>query len=193
MSSRLVFHRELLDGAQPAFGGSGGRRSGADGFQGSYVVCTGSGIMHYGTRDLGGIFFRASAVSFADIVDGTSHTLMASESIVRGRHNRNSGWGGAGAYWGGAPHGGYGFTTLEPPNSPLPDRVHTCKDTSYPRAPCTSTGSTDDHRNFARSYHPGGVNALMADGAIHFIADTIDLPTYHALSTRRGNEPIGSF
>lgn len=180
------------DGEQPAKGGSGGNRSGGDGFQGSYVVCTGDGIMYYGTGDLRGIFYRRSQTNFAAIVDGTSNTLLASESIVRGANN-TGGWGGAGGYWGGAPHGGYGFTTLEPPNSPLPDRVYSCKSTTWPQAPCTSTSSTDDHRNFARSYHPGGCNFVLADGSVRFISETINLTTYHGLGTRREGEPLGEF
>lgn len=177
------------DGSQPAKGGSGGNRSGADGFQGSYIVCSGAGIMYYGTADLGGMFFRRSRISFRDVLDGTSNTLMASEAIARGAANTNSGWGGAGGYWGGAPHAAYGFTTLEPPNSPLPDRVYRCKSTTWPEAPCRSTGGTNDHRNFARSYHPGGVNATLADASVRFIADSINLDTYRALGTRRGREP----
>ncbi len=175
------------DGSEPAKGGSGGFRSGADGFQGNYVVSTGDEIMYYGTGDRRGMFWRRSAVSFADVLDGTSNTLMLSESIVRGKKN-TGGWGGAGGYWGGAPHGAYGFTTLESPNSPLPDRVYRCKSTTWPQAPCVSTASTNDHRNFARSYHPGGVNAALADGSVRFISDTINLTTYHALSTRRVGE-----
>ncbi len=173
------------DGEQPAKGGSGGRRSNGDGFQGSYVVCSGDGIMYYGTGDLRGIFYRRSQTSFAGIIDGSSNTLLASEGIARGSANANGGWGGAGAYWGGAPHGGYGFTTLEPPNSPLPDRMYKCKSTTWLQAPCTSTAGTNDHRNFARSYHPGGANFALADGSVRFISETINLTTYHALGTRR--------
>lgn len=180
------------DGEQPAKGGSGGLRAGADGFQGSYVVCTGDGIMYYGTRDLRGIFYRRSQTNFAAIIDGSSNTLLASESIVRGKNN-TGGWGGAGGYWGGAPHGGYGFTTLEPPNSPLPDRVYSCKSTTWPQAPCTSTAGTDDHRNFARSYHPGGANFVLADGSVRFISETINLTTYRGLGTRREGETLGEF
>ena len=181
------------DPSQPAKGASGGRRSGADGFQGSYVVCTGSGIMHYGTRDLGGMFYRRSETDFAALIDGSSSTLMASEGIARGSQNVNAGWGGAGGYWGGAPHGGYGFTCLEPPNSPLPDRVYTCKVTDWLNAPCLSTTGTDDHRNFARSFHPGGAVFTLADGSVRFISETIDLTIYSALGTRQGSESIGSF
>ena len=187
------------DGEQPAKGGSGGNRSGADGFQGSYVVCAAGyledpqgqvihdGIMHYGTADLGGIFYRRSENKFASIIDGSSNTLLASEGIARGKNN-TGGWGGAGGYWGGAPHGGYGFTALEPPNSPLPDRVYSCKSTTWPQAPCTSTSGTDDHRNFARSYHPGGCNFVLADGSVTFLSETINLATYNGLATRKGGE-----
>jgi prepilin-type N-terminal cleavage/methylation domain-containing protein/prepilin-type processing-associated H-X9-DG protein len=179
------------DGQQPARGASGGMRSGAAGFQGSYVVCSGNGIMLYGTADLGGMFYRRSEVNFADVIDGTSSTLLASESIIRGKNNIG-GWGEAGGYWGGAPHGGYGFTTLEPPNSPLPDRVYSCKDPNWPPPHlCLGTTGTNDHRNFARSYHPGGANFAVADGSVTFISETINLTTYHAIGTRRGTEVAG--
>jgi prepilin-type processing-associated H-X9-DG protein len=42
------------------------------------------------------------------------------------------------------------------------------------------------------SYHPGGVNVLMGDGAVHFIRDGIILPTWRALATRNGGEVIAS-
>jgi prepilin-type N-terminal cleavage/methylation domain-containing protein len=186
------------DGSAPAFGGNGGLRNGGYGAQGNYIVCTGGpdptgniydGIMHYGTRDLGGMFYRRSETTFADILDGSSNTLMASEGIIRGK--ATGGWGDAGAYWGGAPHGGYGFTTLEPPNSPLPDRMYDCKDNDWPQSPCSDTGGTDDHRTFARSYHPGGAVFVLGDGSVRFISETVNLTTYHALGTRRGGEVLG--
>ena len=40
----------------------------------------------------------------------------------------------------------------------------------------------------ARSKHPGGVNALLADGSVHFIDERIPLETWRALSTRAGRE-----
>ncbi len=41
----------------------------------------------------------------------------------------------------------------------------------------------------ARSLHPGGVNGLLGDGAVRFIADSIDLAVWQALGTRNGAEP----
>ena len=83
------------------------------------------------------MFYYVSKVRFADIGNGTTNTLMASESIIR-PFTTTWGWGGAGGYWGGAPHGSIGFTTLEPPNTPLPDTVYACKQTNFAPAPCVS-------------------------------------------------------
>ncbi len=40
----------------------------------------------------------------------------------------------------------------------------------------------------ARSFHPGGVNILLADGAVRFVTNGIDPITWSALSTRAGGE-----
>ena len=42
----------------------------------------------------------------------------------------------------------------------------------------------------ARSMHPGGVNALMCDGSVHFIADEIDVEAWHALHTRDSQDLV---
>jgi prepilin-type processing-associated H-X9-DG protein len=42
----------------------------------------------------------------------------------------------------------------------------------------------------ARSYHPGGVNALFLDGSVRFVPDTIDLATWRALGSRAGGEIV---
>lgn len=42
----------------------------------------------------------------------------------------------------------------------------------------------------ARSYHSGGVDAMMMDGSVRFIGDGIHLSVWRALSTRNGGEVI---
>jgi prepilin-type N-terminal cleavage/methylation domain-containing protein/prepilin-type processing-associated H-X9-DG protein len=42
------------------------------------------------------------------------------------------------------------------------------------------------------SYHSGGVNVLLGDGAVRFIRDAVSLPTWRALATRDGSEVISS-
>jgi prepilin-type processing-associated H-X9-DG protein len=42
----------------------------------------------------------------------------------------------------------------------------------------------------ARGEHPGGVNALMADGSTRFVSSSISRPVWRALGTRNGNEIV---
>jgi prepilin-type N-terminal cleavage/methylation domain-containing protein/prepilin-type processing-associated H-X9-DG protein len=41
------------------------------------------------------------------------------------------------------------------------------------------------------SYHRGGVNVLMCDGAVRYISNQISLSVWRALGTRRAEEPLG--
>ena len=64
-----------------------------------------------------------------------------------------------------------------------------------PTASCLNSANSLDAAGLTNpddfgSQHIGGAQFLFADGSVHFIADTIDLGTYHALSTIRGSEPI---
>jgi prepilin-type processing-associated H-X9-DG protein len=43
-----------------------------------------------------------------------------------------------------------------------------------------------------RSAHNGGAHFLYADASVQFIADSIDLGTYRAMSTIAGAEPVDS-
>lgn len=43
------------------------------------------------------------------------------------------------------------------------------------------------------SYHHGGVNLLMCDGAVRSVGESIDAGTWHALGTICGNEVLGDF
>ena len=45
----------------------------------------------------------------------------------------------------------------------------------------------------ARSRHPGGVNVCMADGAVRFVNDTIELSIWRALATVKGEETFGDY
>jgi prepilin-type N-terminal cleavage/methylation domain-containing protein/prepilin-type processing-associated H-X9-DG protein len=42
----------------------------------------------------------------------------------------------------------------------------------------------------ASSYHPGGVNALFADGSVHFVKNSVNPVTWYALGTIAGGEVI---
>ncbi len=178
------------DPAGPAFGGGGGLRSGGYGFQGNYVMCTGKQEINP-NGDLGGLFHQYSSTKMRDIIDGSSNTIMGSEVIIR--TGTGSSWGAGGGYWGGGAGGGYGFTTIEPPNTSLPDQIYSCKSTTFPRSPCTALTTYARTRIYARSYHVGGVQVLLGDASVRFVSQNIDLTTYQNLGSRAGGEVISVF
>jgi prepilin-type N-terminal cleavage/methylation domain-containing protein/prepilin-type processing-associated H-X9-DG protein len=123
-------------------------------------------------------------IPIAEITDGTSNTLMASEAL-QGRGNDLRGF----TWWGGAA----GFTTYMAPNSNEQDVVTggICEPTTNPNMPCTTVSTAARPRLMgARSLHPGGVNVAMCDGSGRFIRDTISIFVWRALSTTRGGEVL---
>ncbi len=50
-----------------------------------------------------------------------------------------------------------------------------------------------DWENDLRSDHPGGAHAATADGAVHFLSESLDLRVLAALCTRAGGEPWSQF
>lgn len=55
--------------------------------------------------------------------------------------------------------------------------------------PCVLNCTND---NEAYSFHTRGANMLMADAAVHFIRDPIEIPLFAALTTKASGEPLVS-
>lgn len=185
-------------------------------WRGSYRGCTGSGDMYGASTDSTtgpwgvGIFGVKKGQSvddgatvptvgctFADILDGTSQTLMISEGLVPSASV--TGWGGVMGETLYGNMGGALFSASLTPNSSSPDRpVGPCPqdagDGSY-RAPCQTLGSNAWWTPSAagayagtRSKHPGGVCAAMADGSVRFVGDSVDVVIWRGAATRAGRE-----
>ncbi len=74
------------------------------------------------------------------------------------------------------------FNTIATPNAYNEEWTH-----------CSSVGSGAlSALSNADSYHPGGVNALTADGSVKFIKDSVAMRTWWSLGTRQGGEVISS-
>jgi prepilin-type N-terminal cleavage/methylation domain-containing protein/prepilin-type processing-associated H-X9-DG protein len=141
-----------------------------------------------GQRKIG---FR-TGVRQADVADGTSHTMVASE--VLGDPSAKDGRGA----WTWAAMGASFYTAVAPPNAPYNaaspvDNIPYCDNTPLPPgSPLTGTQGTSPKAwtAAARSSHPGSVNIVMADGSTQNISDTIDLLIWQATATRAGHETL---
>lgn len=182
----------------------------------NYVACVGSGTVASGSFFQGDGVFWNQPTKFAAITDGTSSTVAFSETLL-GNGSTSTGatpgdakrerllvpvptsptpatcgsGAGGGNFWSGTRstqwiNGHYGHTLYNhyyPPNAANWD----CGD-SYGGGDSSSSALTA-----ARSNHSGGVNALFADGSVHFISNAVSLDTWRALATRAGGEVVGDY
>jgi len=167
----------------------------ADGFRGSYVMCSGAetlgtyqGTAYYAPKS--GVFGIQSSTRIRDITDGLSNTSMGSEGLAR---RAGEEYGTAGQYWTGGWGGGL-FNAAQLPNSSVGDRIHTCLVTTDLIAPCTTIGGTGTEAGvYSRSMHTGGSHLLLCDGAVRFVSNNIFGDIWRGLATRSGGEIPGEY
>ncbi len=137
--------------------------------------------------------FGHAAVRLAAITDGTSSTVFMAE-VIQGSNGDSRGliWAPTAEFMTRfTPNGTtdyYGVTW--PPGSGgdqiatgcQPEAALPCGVVPYPWY---------DAFQGARSRHPGGVNALLGDGSVHFIKDSINARIWVGLSTVSAGEVIG--
>jgi prepilin-type N-terminal cleavage/methylation domain-containing protein/prepilin-type processing-associated H-X9-DG protein len=136
----------------------------------------------------GAPFAQNKAYRLSDITDGTSSTLLAAE-VIQGQGDDLRGF----TWWG---HGAI-FVGYIGPNSAAPDVLYCCDGTYCisrpPNPPCIAPASaTNPVMMGARSRHPGGVNVALCDGSGRFVADSILLSTWRALTTAQGGEVVAA-
>jgi prepilin-type N-terminal cleavage/methylation domain-containing protein/prepilin-type processing-associated H-X9-DG protein len=122
-----------------------------------------------GLNDGDGIFFRTDyrhKRKLTDITDGTSNTFMVGEDVPD--LDIHCAW----------PFANTASSTCGiAPNAKKPNGTD------------FAAGDWPDAYSF-HSRHEGGLHFAMADGSVHWISNGIDLPTYRALATIRGEEVV---
>jgi prepilin-type N-terminal cleavage/methylation domain-containing protein/prepilin-type processing-associated H-X9-DG protein len=175
---------------------------------GTYCVSASSPPSLFAINNYDGLLIHGWSVTFKQISDGASKTLLAGERWYQARA-----WT-IGAYYTPPtdPSGGSGRgATALPPNGPQPSTAwFSCKnltdkvpinpnlttscyqlhDNNVDRpnnlpSSCTSPGLGINDLPFG-SFHTGGVNFSYGDGGVKWMSDDIDVATYLALGSRNG-------
>lgn len=150
----------------------------------------------------GAPFTFGKPIPLKEITDGTSNTLLFSETI-----KSKDDIAGTGHDWFGSMgdisigRGAHSFCGTWPPNTNVPDIIEwrcpddvgiVCDDTRHPdHAVVNVTIPTDINRS-ARSFHVGGVIAASVDGSARFFGNETDVFAWRALSTSAGDDIGGA-
>jgi prepilin-type N-terminal cleavage/methylation domain-containing protein/prepilin-type processing-associated H-X9-DG protein len=155
-----------------------------------------------------GVLYYLSRVGFADILDGSSNTAIFSEKL-RGRGSPHPRYDmfvipnqttldatyqtcttvnvltatPLTSKWGWSWVMGENCCTLY--NHVSTPNTNTCAGLPFP-----GTMTNMAMQVAPNSHHPGGVNVLLADGSVRFVANSIDLRVWRALGTRSGGEAV---
>ena len=147
-----------------------------------------------------GILDKVQKVRFGDITDGLSNTIHITESagkpsLYRAGRLVSSPPGFTNGVQGGGwcrpasdipSFSGSSADGLVFPGTTAINATNGQQVTTYPD-PYYGTDGT----GAVYGFHAGGVNALMGDGSVRFIRNSIDVRTFAALVTRNGGEVIG--
>jgi prepilin-type processing-associated H-X9-DG protein len=139
------------------------------------------------------VFGYYNGTRMADVRDGTSSTIALAEYLTGIDSNDFRG-----GFWTNRAGCQFLYVT-QGPNSGAPDNLLTWNESFCPpdnrynkpalNLPCVG-GNTDGNFASPRSRHAGGVNVVLCDGSVHFIADDIDLTTWQHLGWMNDNQPI---
>jgi prepilin-type N-terminal cleavage/methylation domain-containing protein/prepilin-type processing-associated H-X9-DG protein len=161
---------------------------------------------------LGGDSRMGSRVTLASIIDGTSNTVIMSESV---KGNSGAKKPGLGALWDTQAMTGNGLADSAACNSISSKTISwddkgqfwSCQDTcrggaywhiTFPNKVSCNTKTANVSYNDVgallspSSFHSGGVNMLFLDGSVKFIKESIGAQAYYGIATVSGGEVVSS-
>lgn len=188
----------------------------------NYAVSAGPNLFwSVSTTDENGMFGRRLPVRMADVIDGTSNVLLATEQVIPASDNV----------------GKLAATVYNGVQGSMTNTFSTASALSTFAGTCTGTATMNSNYNentkwmnggmgqnivntlnppnsphpncfigcngcwagtgngvwTARSRHTGGVQAVLVDGSVRFVGNNIDLLTWQRLGARNDGNPLGEF
>jgi prepilin-type N-terminal cleavage/methylation domain-containing protein len=139
----------------------------------------GSGQYPFDTFHVGNGLFTAVANRDFPTVTELNNIGNAARTAPIGYKSNN------GTMWAWYAAGHSTLTTAAPPNWQFPSAA----------GDCCPGGSHDWGFGILppRSLHTGGVNAVLGDGSVRFIANSVDVLTFQRLGHRNDGQPLGNF
>jgi prepilin-type N-terminal cleavage/methylation domain-containing protein len=177
----------------------------------NYVANVGSGLVNNGSSsNADGVIFTRSSIGFRDLRDGVSNTVAFSEQLLGSGQSAPAGsppydplrevlelpagtstapaacagpgsgiWTAVrGGKWINGHYGDTLYNHFYPPNAAVWD----CGNTFHNHA-----------LTAARSNHAGGVFALLCDGSVRFVNDSVNLDIWRSIASRAGQEVVSEF
>lgn len=183
----------------------------------NYALSTGTGLNGGAPFDFDGPFGVNSRVRLAQITDGLSKTVLASEStlgqpreaaphdpayeykFVTGAPLTEASCEASGAWnqteprgfsWANGEHRCALYNHYDTPNSTTPDCMGVFFGAPEPGSSPFERLWTPFGWRAARSLHPGGVNVVLIDGSVRFVTDEVDQAAWRAGATIAGADSL---
>jgi prepilin-type N-terminal cleavage/methylation domain-containing protein/prepilin-type processing-associated H-X9-DG protein len=138
-------------------------------------------VAHEGVRvGTSGMLQRDGDLRLADVLDGTSNTMMVAEmSWVTDKYGtRYRTWTRGGDEYAGKVNG-------------RPSHVVSCRNVTNPINAMFKANLIVPYNDVPfGSMHPGGMNACFGDGSVRFLRESISMAIYRGLASRKGDEVV---
>jgi prepilin-type N-terminal cleavage/methylation domain-containing protein/prepilin-type processing-associated H-X9-DG protein len=150
------------------------------------------GVHAYGVEDQEGAFGSSKGRTMSEFRDGTSNTLTVGEYLT-GVSQTEAPYDLRGVFWLDRP-GSSQLTGSMPPNTHAQDQLHinSCYNAPERNLPCDVALRDDLNSAASRSRHPDGVNGLMGDGSVRWVASAVDHKVWRSLVTLDSGDDAGS-